>query len=63
MRIGFDVSDEVQEEGIEVGDAEVLPNFPSWVSEIPEFAYESILKFWLIYGMYSSIRDLVSSIF
>lgn len=62
MKIGFHVSDDQETDDTEIGYADTSPVEEKWYSQLPEFAYESTLKFWLIYGMYSSIRDFVRSI-
>ena len=63
MKIGFNVSDDQESEEAEVGFADSAPHAPPWYSELPEAIADSLIKFWLIYGLYASCRDLVLSIF
>ena len=59
MKMGFRVSDDQEVEEEEVGFADATPNESCWYSELPEYFVDSLMKFWFIYGIFSSIRDLL----
>ena len=61
-RIGFDVSDEIHSEDIDVGHAEGV-DAAHWSDGLGEYIFESWIKFCIVYGMFAAIRDLLKSVF
>lgn len=61
MRIGFDVTGDEEQE-MEVGQADSYPK-DSWTDKLPEQFFDTFISFWIVYGMFASIRDLLLSLF
>jgi hypothetical protein len=59
-KIGFAVSD-LEIEDVEVGSAEVglVEQEAHWASGLPEYFFETWLKFCIVYGTFSAVKDLL----
>ena len=61
MQVGFEISGE-DEQDIQVGDVNSVIH-EHWTDELGEYFFTSWTRFCLIYGIFSSMRDLILSLF
>ena len=63
-RIGFMVSDQDSEEQEDQGYAESqqVNEEESWTDGLGDFFFRNLVGFFLVYGMFAAVRDLVESL-
>ena len=65
MKVGFDVSDQEEDQQQELGYAESQPVQAEehWSDDLGDFFFRNLMGFCMVYGFYTAIRDLIRSVF